>query len=100
MANSLYLPIFPFIETHEFFWHGISLWLVQVICLGVNPHSQSIHWNIRVRNRGDLDAAQTLFSTNYSIKSVISSISVKILNHRAAMKRKIYSILARASAKV
>lgn len=52
-----------------------------------------------MRNRGDLDVVQPLLSTSYSIKSIISSISVKILKQRAAMKSKIYSILVRASAK-
>lgn len=91
---------FPFYCRRDFSWYGISLWLVQVICLVVNPHPQSIHWSVRARNRGDLGSVQTLFSTSYSIRSIISPISVKILKHRDAMKRKIYSILARASAKV
>jgi len=48
-ATPIKLPFFPFVTGYDVIRYGISLWLIQVICLVVFPPSplgtpQSIHW--------------------------------------------------------
>jgi len=65
MANPLKAFLFPFIAEPDVMWYGISLWIVQDICLVMSPPSplcslQSIHWVGRVRNRRPWWCADTV----------------------------------------
>lgn len=58
-----------FIAEHVVTWYGISVWLIQVSCLGCVPSQPLAHphptcYGVRARNRGGLDALQALFSNN------------------------------------